>query len=347
MIASRLITSSVICVSAVCVGATAPSPRATTSVPVNADSAPIAFASHRDGNWEVYVTGAAGRSQRLTRRDVQDRFPIWSPDGAQIAFGSQVGEGWGWELWVMDSTGTRQRRLYSKIVAKSARGWCRDNRRIAFAATGSDGNVDIYTVDVESTAIVRLSSSPGEDREPSWSPDCQHLAFSSMRDGNAEIYVARADGSDPRRLTNNAAADESPAWAPDGSGIAFVSDRGRAKDLYLMSPDGRELQRLTTEAGATRDSPRWSPDSSRIAFQIARGKDYDIGVVRVSDRKHTDLARSAAYDGMYAWSPDSAHLAFVSGRDGFDGLYRVDADGRHVQRLAETPSLNPAWARGR
>ena len=75
--------------------------------------------------------------------------------------------------------------------------------------------------------------------------------------------------------------------------------------------------------------------------------DYDIGVVRLSDKTHTDVARSAGYDGMYAWSPDSMHLAFVSARDGFDALYRAAADGRHVQRLTDTPALNPAWARGR
>jgi Tol biopolymer transport system component len=341
MIASRVLTSSAICVSAICLGAIAPAPS-------SADSAPIAFASHRDGNWEIYVMEAAGDSRRLTRRDVQDRFPIWSPDGARIAFGSQVGgEGLGWELWVMDATGGRQRRLYSKIVAKSARGWCRDNKRIAFAATATDGNVDIHTVDVESTEVTRLSSSPGEDREPSWSPDCQHLAFSSMRDGNAEIYVVRADGRDPRRLTNSAASDSSPVWSPDGSAIAFVSDRGEAQDLYVMSPDGQGLQRLTTGAGVTRDASRWSPDGSRIAFQIARGENYDIGVVRLSDKAHTDFARSDAYDGMYVWSPDGRHIAFVSGRDGSEGLYRAEADGRNVQRLTDTPTLNPAWARGR
>lgn len=290
---------------------------------------------------------SGGETRRLTRRDAQDRFPIWSPDGAQIAFGSQVGERWGWELWVMDATGGRQRRLFSRIVAKSARGWCRDNKRIAFAATAADGNVDIYTVDVESNAITRLSSAPGEDREPSWSPDCRQIAFSSMRDGHAEIYVVQADGREVRRLTNHAAADDSPAWSPDGSAIAFVSDRGDAKDLYLMRPDGQGLQRLTTGVGVTRDSSRWSPDSSRIAIQIARGKNYDIGVVRLSDKTYVDFARSDAYDGMYAWSPDSASLVFVSARDGAEALYRADADGRNVQRLTDTPTLNPAWARGR
>jgi Tol biopolymer transport system component len=46
---------------------------------------------------------------------------------------------------------------------------------------------------------------------------------------------------------------------------------------------------------------------------------------------------------MYTWAPDGRHVAFISGRDGVDGLYTVDADGRHVLRLTASPSLNPEW----
>ena len=61
-----------------------------------------------------------------------------------IAFGSQVDSRW--ELWVMDSNGTRERHLYSQIVAKSARGWSRDGKRIVFAAVAvADENIDLHT----------------------------------------------------------------------------------------------------------------------------------------------------------------------------------------------------------
>jgi TolB protein len=149
MVFSRPITFGAICLPVIGFSVSGQSPTASGSL--NADPAEIAFASHQDGNWEIYVMDAAGRNQRrLTRRDVQDRFPVWSPDAAQIAFGSQVGEGW--ELWVMDANGARQRHLYSGIVPKSPRGWSRDGRRIAFTAV-ADGNVDVYAVIVESAQV--------------------------------------------------------------------------------------------------------------------------------------------------------------------------------------------------
>jgi Tol biopolymer transport system component len=52
-----------------------PLPPPTTAGSIRSASADIAFASRRDGNWEIYVTDESGRDQRrLTRRDVEDRF---------------------------------------------------------------------------------------------------------------------------------------------------------------------------------------------------------------------------------------------------------------------------------
>ena len=90
-----------------------------TGVQTGASAPRIAFASHRDGNWEIYLTDIDGRHQtRLTRRDPQDRFPLWSPDRSRLAFGSQVG-GDHWELWVMNVDGTNPRPLATRSPASS------------------------------------------------------------------------------------------------------------------------------------------------------------------------------------------------------------------------------------
>jgi WD40-like Beta Propeller Repeat len=95
--------------------------------PMSAASGDIAFASRREGNWEIYVMDKEGRNQnRLTRRDSEDRFPLWSPDRRHIAFASLVGATW--ELWVMhadafiDSSpsrlSSRQRDLLAKVQGR-------------------------------------------------------------------------------------------------------------------------------------------------------------------------------------------------------------------------------------
>ena len=314
----------------------------TGAAPPSASTPQIAFASDRDGNWEIYLAdGDGGHQTRLTRRDPQDRFPLWSPDRSQIAFGSQVG-GDHWELWVMRADGTNPRPLATQIVAKGHRQWSHDGTRIVFAAK-VQGDVEIFSVEVASGRLIRLTNSPGEDADPSWSPDDSHVAYSSTRDGNPEIYVMRADGTQLRRLTNHAASDGRPAWSPDGSTIVFVSARDGDRDVYLVRFDDGHLERLTTGAHATNDGARWSPNGSYIAVQTAERDNYDIQLVRVTDHKRWTVAGTPAYDGQFSWSPAGDRLAFISGRDGFDAVYVTDLTGKQ-SRLTTTSSLNAEWS---
>ena len=314
----------------------------TAAVLPGASAPPIAFASHRDGNWEIYLTNADGRRQtRLTRRDPQDRFPLWSPDRSKIAFGSQVG-GDHWELWVMNVDGTNPRFLATQIVAKGHRQWSHDGTRIVFAAN-VESDVEIFSVEVASGRLSRLTNSAGEDANPSWAPDDSQVVFSSTRDGDPEIYVMRADGTQLRRLTHHAGPDGSPAWSPDGSRIAFVSTRDGDGDVYLVRLDDGRLDRLTTGAHATKDALRWSPNGSYIAVQSAERDNYDIQLVRMADRERRTVAGTPAYDGQFSWSPASDQLAFISGRDGFDAVYVTNLAGKQ-SRLSTTSSLNPEWS---
>lgn len=265
----------------------------------------IAYASDRDGNWEIYgMDPDGGRQSRLTRRAVQDRFPLWSPDRSQLAFGSQVG-GDHWELWVVQVDGTNPRFLASQIAAKGHRQW--------------------------------------SHADPSWSPDDRDVVFSSTREGNAEIYVMRADGTERRRLTNDAAPDGSPAWSPDGARIAFVSTRDGERDAYLLRVDDGRVERLTAGARATNDALRWSPSGEYLAMQTAARDNYDIQLVGITNHKRWTVAGTPAYDGQFSWSPTSDQLAFVSERDGVHGVYVTDLMGQS-RRLTTTASLNPAWS---
>jgi Tol biopolymer transport system component len=238
----------------------------------------------------------------------------------------------------MNSDGGEGRRLASRILPKSTRGWSSDSTRIAFAARAADG-VDIAIVDVSSGRVKRLTASQGENRDPVWSPTGVQLAFSSTRDGVSQIYVMNADGADVRRLTTTPSPAVAPRWSPDGKTVAFVSSR----DLYIVAPDGGRPTRLTVDAHVTADPPLWSPDSSHVVFQTASGENYNIGLLRLSDRFRSELADSPAYDGSYTWSPDGKSVAFVSDRDGFDSIYTIDLDGKQPVRLTRSASLTPAW----
>jgi dipeptidyl aminopeptidase/acylaminoacyl peptidase len=74
------------------------------------DGTKIAFASNRDGNWEIYVVNADGSgSQRLTNNPATDLRPRWSPDGTKIAF--QSDRDGNQEIYSMNPDGSGQTNL--------------------------------------------------------------------------------------------------------------------------------------------------------------------------------------------------------------------------------------------
>lgn len=92
--------------------------------------------------------------------------------------------------------------------------WSPDGRLIAFSSN-IDGDLDIYTVDIESQDVMRLTDNTDiQDFSPSWSPDGKMIAFVSTRSGNYDIYVINADGTYPVQITTDKSNEYAPTWQP-------------------------------------------------------------------------------------------------------------------------------------
>src|SRR6516225_7211404 len=70
---------------------------------------------------------------------------------------------------------------------------------------------------------VPLTSYPGRELQPSFSPDGNEVAFvwNGEKQDNFDIYRKQIGTDKPLRLTTDPAKDFSPAWSPDGRSIAF------------------------------------------------------------------------------------------------------------------------------
>lgn len=95
-----------------------------------------------------------------------------------------------------------------------------------------DGNFEIYVMNIDGTGVARLTTHPGLDTRPAWSPDGGQIAYTSVRNGNYETYLMNADGTDPRNITNHDERDDYAAWHPNGQHLVHIAERNGRFDLY-------------------------------------------------------------------------------------------------------------------
>ena len=223
--------------------------------------------------------------------------------------------------------------------------------RIAFSRQ-INGNDEIFVMNSDGGAEVRLTDNDARDLEPEWSPDGAKIAFSSNRDSDFDIYVMDADGQNLQQITNDPAQDSVPKWSPDGLHIAFFSTR-LPTFVWVMDAKGddqRPVLQHATESpfcGGGGFPGGWSPDSQQITFFIAEPVDGgetvgQICSVRLDGSGLTVLANDPPnFDVESVWSHEGTRVAFRSARDDENSdVYIMTADGSNQTRLTTHPGTD-------
>ncbi|HSP35207.1 MAG TPA: peptidase S41, partial [Thermoanaerobaculia bacterium] len=101
--------------------------------------------------------------------------------------------------------------------------------RIAFAYAN-----DLWTANADGTNVQRLTSHPGVEYGPKFSPDGALIAFTGNYDGNTDVYIIPAAGGVPKRLTTHPGRDVALDFTPDGGAVLFTSPREVYTSRYLQ-----------------------------------------------------------------------------------------------------------------
>ena len=198
--------------------------------------------------------------------------------------------------------------------------------------------------------IVPLTTYPGWELYPSFSPDGNQVAFSW--DGgdldNVDIYIKQVDGVAPVRLTTDPAVDSYPAWSPDGRNIAFTRALAGRRAVMTIPSIGGPERKLFEITGT---SVAWSSDATWLAFADGNPKSLFLYSVTTGERKRMTTAPGDLLgDDFPAFSPDGRRLAFIRATtDAATNIYTLSLRDQFQPagepvKLSKTGKFSPlAW----
>ncbi len=319
----------------------------------------IAFLSEREEEkTQVYLLNRlGGEAQRLTdtAQDVENF--AWSPDGKRLAL--ILRDPTVEELEAAASKGKdgMDDKAAPKKKSKPQRPWVIDRLLFKEDTVGylDRRRTHLYVINVQTKAMIQITSGDYDDSEPAWSPDGKQLAFTSNRskpdpDANydEEIWTVAADNTDKganlTQITTAHGEHHSSAWSPDGKWIAYNATIDPKLFVYAtkhiaVSPStGGEQRVLTRSLDRMATSPRFAPDGKSIYFIADDDGTQVLAQVDVADGKISRPMGGRIMLTDYSLSKDGALAATISTTDRPAEVFTVPGG-----KLTRVTHLNDAW----
>ncbi|MBP7146398.1 MAG: PD40 domain-containing protein [Acidobacteria bacterium] len=247
-------------------------------------------------------------------------------------------------------TGVVLLALVTTSLALAAPGYYRyphiSGDRIVFAAEG-----DLWTVSDQGGLARRITSYPGTEYFPRFSPDGKTIAFTGEYDGNRDVFVIPAEGGEPRRLTWHPGADEVVGWMPDGKRVLFRSGRENPLEweLFAVSTAGGDPDKLpigwANRIDVDPQTGMWA--FTRKSWETATWKRYRGGTapdIWVGDPRKADFKLATTFPGTNAFPMwNGGRIYFLSDQGGTANIWSMKPDGSDRRRHTERADWDVRW----
>jgi len=177
-------------------------------------------------------------------------------------------------------------------------------------------NTDLWLVDRQGKTPRQLTSHPGSDRHPRWSPDGRSVAFLSDRSGSTQVWLLPMDQSgEARQLTRLPLDVEGPIWSPQGDRLAAMVSVLPGKSFEETAETLRQRREAKSQAKIyddlmVRHWDTWDDGTRQhvILIDVADGSARDL----IPDWTAHAPPFFSGSSTDYAFSPDGEELAFIS-----------------------------------
>jgi len=224
---------------------------------------------------------------------------------------------------------------------------------------------DLWLVPSQGGTARRITSHPGQELFPKFSPDGKWIAFTGQYDGNPNVYVIPSEGGVPRQLTFNPGGGPLPermgihneviTWTPDGQRIVFLSRRDTFNTwfgrLYTVGLEGGLPQPLPLDKGGLAS---FSPGGQRIAYnRIFRnfrtwkryqgGMAQDISIYDLQTHQLETLPHEQWTDTFPMWHGDTIYFDSDRGPEHRLNLYSYGLTTKAIKQLTHFTDFDCNW----
>lgn len=220
---------------------------------------------------------------------------------------------------------------------------------------------DLWIMPKEGGTAVKLSSPPGVEIFPKFSPDGKTIAFTGNYDGNKDVYTIPAAGGVPFRLTEHGYTDRVVDWTPDGKQVLFASLRESGKErfnqFYTIAAGGGPAGKLPL---AYAEFGSYSPDGTSMALvfksqafrnwkRYRGGWNASIHIFNFGDLSSVNItAGDQSANEFPMWNDHFIYFLSDRGQEQRMNLWRYDINSKAFEQLTHFkdydihfPSLGP------
>jgi serine/threonine protein kinase len=216
-------------------------------------------------NREIWLMDLSRQAQtRFTFESGASLGPIWSPDGARIAYGSSGASLNITDILVKNASGTgKAELLFKSDVPKAPSDWSHDGKHILFVTFDPKTKADIWALPLSGDRKpYPYLQTEFDERDAAFSPDGRWVAYSSDESGNSQVYLSSFPAGGGKWQVSKDGGQE-PEWKHDGSALFYIAPGGK-----LMEASIRE-RNAAVEVGAPQERFQANMVPGRRAYSVA------------------------------------------------------------------------------
>lgn len=326
---------------------------------ISPDGRTVVFSYHGD-LWKVPAAG--GTAVPLTVHAAHDTMPVWSPDGARIAFASdRYGNA---DIFVMDAAGGEAKRLTFHSADETPTSFTPDGAAVLFSAAILDAasNVqfptpaqpELYRVAIAGGMPVQVLTTPA--LYAAYDRAGRRLAYSDLKGYEMEwrkhdtssfardVWIWDVKTNTHTRLTDFGFDDRQPVWSPDERSLFYLSERGGSFNVWRLDvADPKSPVQVTTHAthpvrflSASRTGDlcyAWDGEIYLRPAGAAQSRKLDVMVATDSRGTEVESIDVTGEITEFAPRPDGKEIAFVARGE----VFVASTEYGDTRRITDTP----------